>query len=249
MVQGDVNNATASYMAEERQTKESIFLAPAGLAFEFVHDIIDLATYAHGQSQSATYTERLINLVNNPYASILRLCKSKQSSVQSTLGSKKGSARTGFAGAKAAQLFPGQGRTIPAASASGASEVDAFTDVLKGTAFKHIGQEANGTTPAVRSTPVPGGKEERNADKPEQASDMADRSEVSNKEQSGLNSWAPDSAGLNSWSEQRRQTAVSQSKAGKSILTCQTVPVYQQLYQIMTLEDFMLLLQEGAVHL
>lgn len=216
MVQGDVNKATVSYMKEERQTKESIVLAPVGLAFEFVHDIIDLATYAHGQSQSATYTERLIELVNNPYASILRLCKSKQSSVQSALGSKKqSSARTDVASLKAAQLkTPEQGMTIPAASASGATEVDGFTDVLKGTASEHIAEAAKGTTPAVRSAAVPGAKKGSNTDKLEEASDMAGRSELSNKEQSGLNSRAPDSAALKTWTEQRRQTAVSQSRAG-----------------------------------
>ncbi len=79
MAQDQINTATAGYMEAERQQENTVFLAPVGLSFEFVHNVADLADFAHGQDRGAPIAERMLALVGNPYASILRLCKSKQS--------------------------------------------------------------------------------------------------------------------------------------------------------------------------
>ncbi|CAL8461699.1 g1230 [Coccomyxa elongata] len=49
-MQDIVNNATSVYMEDALQFDRSIFLAPVGLGYEFIHDILDTANYAHGRS-------------------------------------------------------------------------------------------------------------------------------------------------------------------------------------------------------
>lgn len=79
MAQDKINTATAGYMEAERQQENTVFLAPVGLSYEFVHNVADLADFAHGQDRGAPFAERMLALIGNPYASILKLCKSKQS--------------------------------------------------------------------------------------------------------------------------------------------------------------------------
>ncbi|CAL8461564.1 g1095 [Coccomyxa elongata] len=78
-MQDKINTATAGYMEAERQQENTVFLAPVGLSYEFVHNVADLADFAHGQDRGAPFAERMLALIGNPYASILKLCKSKQS--------------------------------------------------------------------------------------------------------------------------------------------------------------------------
>ncbi len=59
LLQDIVNNATSVYMEDALQFDRSILLAPVGLGYEFIHDILDTANYAHGQDQAAGFDKKL----------------------------------------------------------------------------------------------------------------------------------------------------------------------------------------------
>ena len=79
-------------MREGRETESSPFLAPVGLGFEFIHDIQDMATFAHGQDKTLSFDERLSSLVKSPYASIWKLCQANQTKLQNGRSSRQRSA-------------------------------------------------------------------------------------------------------------------------------------------------------------